>query len=95
MCYKGNPQLLRCADDMHWHQETLQCDYPENVNCEINALPKCPEDGVHFFPHPHRCTQYISCFYGKQTIVNCPFNEHWDIIQNKCIAQNLATCILD
>lgn len=95
MCYKGNPQLLKCADDMYWNPETLQCDYPLNVDCEISLLPKCPETGVYFYPHPEICTQYVSCSYGIQTIVNCPFSEIWDIVLNKCLTENLATCILD
>lgn len=98
MCYYGRPLTMFCNDGLHWNNELKKCDFPESANCqvtEIDPLPTCPINGTHFFPHPTNCEAFIFCLFGERSVQLCPFYQHWDIYENRCIIKTEATCILD
>lgn len=77
------------------------CDYPKNVKCptdgntDANPLPKCNSAGLYSMPHPSRCEYFIMCMDGLQTIQQCDAFHRWDVIDQRCVIKDRATCILD
>lgn len=36
MCSAGHPQTFECLNGLHWNQDIQDCDFPLNVECEVN-----------------------------------------------------------
>lgn len=77
------------------------CDFAKNVKCpedgnpDASPLPKCISNRRYSMPHPSRCEYFIMCMDGAQTIQQCDAFHHWDVITNKCLIKDQATCIVD
>lgn len=93
---------MRCISGMFWNSQTNMCDFAQNVNCwadvgnpDANLLPECDLTGLYSMPHPYRCDYFIMCMDGRQTVQQCDAFHRWDVISQKCLIKDRATCILD
>lgn len=92
---------MRCITGMYWNADTRKCDFAQNVKCPVdgngdaNSLPKCTSAGRYSMPHPQRCEYFIMCVDGEQTIQQCDAFHRWDVLSQKCLIKDTATCILD
>lgn len=55
-------------------------------------LPNCPNRVVSL-PHPHNCNWFIHCSGGNRSIQQCQHLHHFDVHQERCLFQTVATCI--
>ena len=92
---------MRCIAGMYWNADTQMCDYAENVQCpsdgngDARPLPRCNTAGQYSMPHPSRCEFFIMCMDGDQTVQQCDAFHSWDVIAQRCVIKDQATCILD
>lgn len=36
ICFGGEPRRYECGPGLHWNQDLLKCDRPENANCKVS-----------------------------------------------------------
>lgn len=77
------------------------CDYSQNVQCpsdgngDASPLPKCSAAGRYSMPHPLRCEYFLMCIDGQQTVQQCDAFHAWDVVSQRCLIKDRATCVLD
>ncbi|KAM7355568.1 protein obstructor-E-like [Cochliomyia hominivorax] len=99
ICMNGLTHALNCSKGLQFNPECDCCDFPSRVNCTISALqrnikplsripPKaadirCPQDGVHFYPHKDE-NKYYFCMKGRGVIMDCTPGLVYDPLKTTC-----------
>ncbi|GJQ67849.1 SCRASP1 [Trypoxylus dichotomus] len=66
-CNRGEAHVLDCIDGLHYNPALSWCDFPENVNCNLEEEAgdeRCPADGQHFYSYPLDCAKFVECSSG-------------------------------
>ncbi|XP_035223247.1 fibrillin-3-like isoform X2 [Stegodyphus dumicola] len=83
-----------CSSGLLFNPKTENCDFPENVQCEVSPDPsgyQCPEyEGL--FPHTDDCKKFIHCAHGFPYIKDCPVNLHFNPTLKVCDWPYSAGC---
>ncbi|GJQ81031.1 hypothetical protein Trydic_g21841 [Trypoxylus dichotomus] len=59
---------------------------------DVSARAYCPPSGQHFFPHPYRCSQFITCDNGEYRIVDCIEGLHFNPTFGWCDSPEAVGC---
>ncbi|KNC34624.1 hypothetical protein FF38_09666 [Lucilia cuprina] len=86
VCMDGLTYARNCSKGLQFNPECNCCDFKSRVNCSIPALQrniiplskappraadiKCPQEGVHFYPHAQE-DKYYFCLKGRGVIMDC------------------------
>lgn len=57
----------RCPPDLIFNAAKSLCDYPENVECDLDDRvidTTCTGSGIKFLPSLYSCSKYTICFDG-------------------------------
>ncbi|XP_073841556.1 uncharacterized protein [Musca autumnalis] len=95
MCYHGEAIPMHCSHTLHFDPITGKCDYPENVQCQLNSVSpreQCQAHTVDYFPHPTNCNYYYLCRFGFLMVMQCPPAMIWDYNRNACVLQGSGNC---
>nr|CAH7761024.1 unnamed protein product [Callosobruchus chinensis] len=106
-CWKGRGNVQNCAPGTLFNPKTLECDYPEKVECVTGprqntvsrirsaksiAQPKCPEDFTGLIPNYTDCSKFINCNNGQFMSQDCPPGTLFDTNRNLCDFPQNAVC---
>ncbi|VEN46185.1 unnamed protein product [Callosobruchus maculatus] len=106
-CWKGRGNVQNCAPGTLFNPKTLECDYPEKVECVTGprqntvakirsaksiAQPKCPEDFTGLIPNYTDCSKFINCNNGQSMSQDCPPGTLFDTNRNLCDFPQNAVC---
>lgn len=106
LCQNGVAKPLYCAPNFHFNPIFGFCDFPENVNCEVEVTPEpetepgeveieCPEAGIFWIPHPNTCEYYFMCVNGTPILHHCSPGLFWDSANNRCDVKENAVCSIN
>ncbi|CAH1962569.1 unnamed protein product [Acanthoscelides obtectus] len=106
-CWKGRGNVQNCAPGTLFNPKTLECDYPEKVDCVTGprqntvgnlrsaksiAQPSCPEDFTGLIPNYTDCSKFINCNNGQSMSQDCPPGTLFDTNKNLCDFPQNAVC---
>nr|CAI5829392.1 unnamed protein product [Callosobruchus analis] len=106
-CWKGRGNVQNCAPGTLFNPKTLECDYPEKVECVTGprqntiaktrsaksiSQPKCPEDFTGLIPNYTDCSKFINCNNGQSMSQDCPPGTLFDMNRNLCDFPQNAVC---
>lgn len=100
ICAHGTLIQHSCATGIYFNPDTLQCDFPQNVQCRLMRiptpqtplLPDCSMPGPNYFPNLVNCKQYYLCVNQKPKLMDCPTSHIWDNKKLKCEKSELEVC---
>lgn len=99
ICSEGHLVSHTCASGIHFNPETMQCDYPQNVECRLTRivvpqtplLPDC-SSGANYFPNLVNCKQYYRCVNNLPQLMDCQRGHLWNNIKMKCEKSDSEIC---
>lgn len=99
ICAEGSLIHHTCANGIHFNPASLQCDFPQNVQCRSNhilipqtpLLPDCSYGESHF-PNLINCNQYYLCVNDEPKPMKCPTGQLWNNEKKKCERSNTSSC---
>jgi Chitin binding Peritrophin-A domain len=96
---EGNLIQHSCSSGIYFNPETLQCDFPQNVQCRLSRIivpqtPLVPDctSGANFFPNLVNCKQYYMCVKNQPVIMNCRKGELWNNLKLRCDKSESEIC---
>lgn len=99
ICAEGTLIQHTCANGIRFNPDTLECDFPQNVQCRNNQilipqtplLPDCSYGETHF-PNLVSCNQYFMCVKDEPRAMKCPTGHLWNNQNKKCEKSNTTSC---
>lgn len=108
-CWKGRGFVQNCAPGTLFNPKTLECDYPEKVQCVTGprqsillhhyeefteeTQPGCLEGFSGIIPHYTDCSKFINCDRGRENVMDCPPGTLFDVNSNNCDYPHKAVCV--
>ncbi len=102
-CFDGSTIERECSNGFYWNSEKEWCDYPENVNCNVQTVPRppycndwinCPRDGSGKLPNLNFCHRYFECVMAVRFLRTCPRNQIFDVTNLKCDYPENSLCAM-
>ncbi|KAI4463759.1 chitin binding peritrophin-a [Holotrichia oblita] len=97
-CNYGEAKVLECIDGLHYSPTLTWCDFPENVNCQLEdentntGDERCPEDGQHFYAFPEDCSKFVECNQGIYKVLDCIVGLHYNAEVGYCDFPENSNC---
>ncbi|KAJ8954028.1 hypothetical protein NQ318_004321 [Aromia moschata] len=91
-CYEGRKYTLVCNDNLLWNQEKLECDYPQNVNCNrSDNVCENERDGT-YLANPDDCSSFFECVDHKAIGAKCSPGTVWNQAVLNCDFPSNVNC---
>uniref|UniRef100_A0A182PN30 Chitin-binding type-2 domain-containing protein n=1 Tax=Anopheles epiroticus TaxID=199890 RepID=A0A182PN30_9DIPT len=93
-CQGGTATLQPCPSGEILRPDAQFCVPGNPSTCEFEPLDRMCVGQIDAtnFPHPTRCTQFVSCFGGQPVVLLCPLGSIYHAPTRSCVPGNENTC---
>ncbi|XP_056636220.1 peritrophin-1-like [Diorhabda sublineata] len=100
----GKAILMECPSGLLFNVDTIQCDWPENVDCsnvsstttqssdDEEIAPECSSDDSESYIPNSDCTKFWQCSDGRAILQECPSGLLFNNNTNYCDWPDLVVC---